>query len=117
MPLILKKELVKAGSQIKKGHPLFYFSMKTKKNLIYKIFGMTLDNFLEIVKPCHIKKVHDISLQDLKFATSLSTKKNKSNRNDQVFKCMSCDEDEVRWWEEKGIWLCDSCGVKNDYPE
>jgi len=62
MPYTFKKELTNIGCLINKRHPVFSFSMKTKKNVVYRIFGMTLDKFLQTVKPRHIEAIYNLKV-------------------------------------------------------
>ena len=115
MPYPFKKELVNKGCILHKKHPIVSFSMEGKEDSIYRIFGMTLDNFLKTVKPSHIKKIHDESKKY--FSPIINDRKvpEYDTRLDQVFKCTSqCDMDEVRW--DGTQWICDNCGMVNDYP-
>ncbi len=87
--------------------PCFYLKAE------YKIFGTTLNNFLEKIKPKHIKSIQKFESPNIKLKRSSSL----DHKEAQVFKCTSCDEDEVRWDEKHQIWKCYNCGTKNDYPK
>lgn len=117
MPFVLRKELIKTGSSIRKGHPIFSFSMITQQKKVYKIFGMTLDKFLETVQPKHIKKLHKKAIKEYSSVTYGKTRTGEINRDkeDQVFKCTSCDEHSVIWIGRD--WQCQDCGAINDYPK
>jgi hypothetical protein len=91
-----------------------------EKKKTRKIFGMTLENFLQTVKPSHIKQIH----AEKKFFYYDSSKKKSQMRGyidvitdskeDQVLHCTNCEEDAVQWNGQ--FWICSECGTKNDYP-
>ena len=123
MPFAFKRILNTISCPINKKYPLLMFSFQTNKHLIYKIFGMPLDKFLKAVLPSHIKKLYDNKLKF--FPSVINSKKKRTekigkvdfNKQDQVFKCTSCDENEVVWLSGAKEWKCQNCGVVNDYPK
>lgn len=53
-------QLKHKGSAIRKSNPVFILNIHKRNGRIIKIFGTTLDNFLEQVEPLHIKRMHDM---------------------------------------------------------
>jgi hypothetical protein len=88
-----------------------------EKKKTRKIFGMTLENFLQTVKPSHIKEIH----AEKKFFYYDSPKKKNSkgkgfkvdSKEDQILHCTNCEEDAVQWNGQ--YWVCSECGTQNDY--
>lgn len=57
MPYHFMTGLASVDCRVGIYHPHVSFSMK-KNNIVYKIFGMTLNNFLKMVSPTDIKEIY-----------------------------------------------------------
>ena len=84
----------------------------------YKVFGMPLDSFLQLVTPKHIKTIHD-DMKKSKALLSIKTLEEngiepsyRDAKWNQVFKCPNCDENEVRWNGKQ--YICGECGAVDE---
>lgn len=114
MPYKFVKQLKQLNSSIMAQHPIVIFTMKSKENLMWRIFGISLDKFFDSVKPKHIKKIHNENQYCMAVENKKNTKED-NNKNAQRYKCINCDEYEVIW--NGTDWECLACGAINDYPK
>ena len=94
--------------------PCFYLKCFFLDGKEHKIFGTTLDSFLKVVKPHHIRT---IQIREKPSTKSYKKQVCDLDKEAQTYKCITCDEEAVIWDGTVEDWICVSCGATNDYPK
>lgn len=114
IPFNFYKALKRLNPSIGKTPPCFLLNCFFKDESNHKMFGTTLSVFFRTIRPSLIKRIRDIMKTKIDYKKEERKSKLDLDKEAQVYRCTNCDEYEVRW--NGKVWLCNSCGLKNDIP-